>query len=74
MQKDKSGLELICISDNQLYASFQLPLEEVKELWEYQAHISFREPSQIHENLMRDRLDDIHQKVNALHKHYIGKS
>lgn len=74
LQKEKSGAELICISDNQLYPSFQLPLEEVKELWEYQAHISFREPSQIHQSLLEERVQDIQQKINELHRHYIGKA
>lgn len=73
LQKDKSGEELICISDNQIYPSFQLPLEEVKELWEYQAHIAFREPSLIHKNLVEERVQDIQQKVNELHRHYVGK-
>lgn len=73
LQKDKSGEHLLCISDNHLFPSFQLPLEEVKELWEYQAHIAFREPSQIHHTLLEERVQDIQLKVNELHRHYVGK-
>ncbi|MBK8954444.1 MAG: helix-turn-helix domain-containing protein [Saprospiraceae bacterium] len=74
LQKTPNNQEMLCISDNQLYPSFQLPMEEIKELWEYQAHISFREPSLIHQSLMDERMTDIQRKVNELHRHYIGKT
>lgn len=73
LKKDPSQNHLICISDNTQYPAFQLPFEEVKELWEYQAHVAFRDPLQIHQNLMEARLEDIREKVTELHKHYIGK-
>jgi len=74
LQLDSKTHSVLCMSDNTVYPPFVLPWEEIKELWEYQAHLAFREPSQIHQSLMEEHLEDIRWKVNALHKHYIGKA
>ncbi len=73
LQLNSDNNTLLCKSDNSLYPSFQLPYEEVKEIWEYHAHIAFREPRAVHESLMEDKLGDMQKKLNELHTHYIGK-
>ena len=73
LQLNSSNNTLLCKSDNTLFPSFQLPYEEVKEIWEYHAHIAFREPKTVHDSLMEDKLGDMQIKLNELHKHYIGK-
>lgn len=73
LQLDHDNNTLICRSDNNLYPSFRLPMEDVKEIWEYHAHIAFREPKAVHDSLMEDKLGDMQLKLNELHKHYIGK-
>lgn len=73
IQKDSQNKSLICISDNKTYPVFQMPWEEVAEVWEYQAHIAFRDPKYIHDSLTEEKLEDIQNKISDLHKHYIGK-
>lgn len=74
LQLNSDSNTLLCKSDNTQYPSFQLPYEGVKEIWEYHAHIAFRDPKTIHDSLMEDKLGDMQNKVNELHKHYIGKN
>ncbi len=73
LQNDPARKSFICSSDNPLYPPFHLPWEEVREIWEYHAHIAFRDPRMIHESLVEEKIEDIRQKVTALHKHYVGK-
>jgi len=73
LQLNSDNHTVLCKSDNTLYPSFQLPYEEVKEIWEYHAHIAFREPKNVHDSLMEDKLGDMQKKLSELHSHYIGK-
>ncbi len=74
LELNHSSNSLLCKSDNTSFPSFQLPFEEIKEIWEYHAHIAFREPKMVHDSLMEDKLGDMQKKLTELHKHYIGKS
>lgn len=73
VQLNSENNTLLCKSDNTLYPSFQIPYEEIKEIWEYTAHIAFREPKAVYESFVEDKLGDMQKKLNELHMHYIGK-
>lgn len=73
VQSDPQSKSLICISDNKIFPAYPMPWEEVGEIWEYQAHIAFRDPKYIHDSLTEEKLEDIQTKISDLHKHYIGK-
>jgi DNA-binding XRE family transcriptional regulator len=73
LEVNSTNNSLVCKSDNNIFPSYQLPLDEIKEIWEYHAHIAFREPKMVHDSLMEDKLGDMQKKLNELHKHYIGK-
>jgi DNA-binding XRE family transcriptional regulator len=73
LQHDSDQNTLLCKSDNNLYPPFRLPYEEVKEIWEYHAHIAFREPKAVYDSFVEDKIGDMQMKLNELHKHYIGK-
>jgi transcriptional regulator with XRE-family HTH domain len=68
LQEDKKAIQ--CISDNKLYPSFQIAYEEIKEIWEYHAHIGFREPKAIFDYWVDERINDIQHKVSDIHQHY----
>jgi transcriptional regulator with XRE-family HTH domain len=71
--KNPDNHTLLCKSDNSLFVSFQLPYDEIKELWEYHAHIGFRDPKIVYDILMEEKIGDMQKKVTELHRHYIGK-
>lgn len=74
LQLNQEHQAINCISDNIRYPVFQLAYEDVREIWEYHAHLAFTEPKTSFENWNEDRMGDIQKKVTELHKHYIGKS
>lgn len=71
LHNEKKALQ--CISDNLQYPSFQLPWEDVKEVWEYHAHLAFTEPKTNYDHWKNEQVSDIQKKVNELHRHYVGK-
>ena len=64
MLKDKRELQLI--SDNGFYEPYNLPFNQIAELWQYKAHIGFQDMKQSVETYVDDRISDIQQKVKAV--------
>lgn len=73
LQPNSAQKTLLCQSDNALYPPFQIPWEEVREIWEYHAHLAFNEPKAALEQLIEEKVMDIQKKVTELHRHYVGK-
>lgn len=59
---------LILSSDNTLYAPYEVDFEEVRELWQYYAHLSFSDAKLVFDQMLEERLSDIHQKVTAIYQ------
>ena len=61
---NRSGQALALVSDNPVYPPYELPFEEISEIWKYYAHISFSdEPTQQFNNNLDAKLDDIQRRV-----------
>ena len=60
-QDDKKAFTLV--SDNTLYPPYELPYEEIDEMWQYYAHLSFSDGKETLEALMDERIEDIRKKV-----------
>ena len=54
---------LLLISDNDIYAPYTLPLEEVAEIWEYYVYIGLTDPKAQMELMLDERISDIYEKV-----------
>lgn len=70
LQQDPKRNGFVCRSDNANYPTFALPWNEVRELWEYQAHIAFRDPATIHQNLLEEKIEEIRKNVADLLRQY----
>jgi len=68
LRVDKKQNCLILISDNELYLPYTLSFEEVDEIWEYYAHISFSDTRLTLQSMIEDKLVDIQKKVTELHQ------
>jgi transcriptional regulator with XRE-family HTH domain len=58
--------KLTLISDNTSYSPYDLNYEEVAEVWQYFAHLSFTDAKSSMDYVVDDRLTDMHNKINAM--------
>jgi len=70
MSKENS---VLLISDNSDYSPFTLPLDEISEIWQYYASVIRSDPAQVVGNMVDERLNAIHRKVNDIHKELSAK-
>lgn len=64
---DSENNRLVLISDNPLYMSYDISYEDIDEVWQYYAHISFSDRLALDDNRIEAQINDIHKKVNAIH-------
>lgn len=57
---------LLLISDNTVYAPYQIGYDEIAEVWEYYAHISFSDAKDDNKNRTEEQLLDIQTRVRAI--------
>jgi len=58
---------LSLISDNPVYAPYEVPLSEIREIWEHYAQLSFSESKAMLDQLLEEKITDIHNKVREIH-------
>ncbi len=63
--KDKHSLFLQ--SDNESYLPYEVGYEEVAEIWQYYAHLSFSDSKATFNFLLEEKLNDIQKKVGEMH-------
>ncbi len=68
VRKDETNNQLILISDNTSYLPYSIPYEEVHELWQYQANISFNDDHAGFFQSVESKLSEIKTKVDDLHR------
>jgi transcriptional regulator with XRE-family HTH domain len=71
VQHHKDQQSLLLISDNENYPPYDIPYEEIKEIWAYHAHLSFSDIKQSFQSALEEKIADIQVKVNQLHKKYL---
>lgn len=59
---------LLMTSDNDLYHPYKLPYNEVAEVWQYYAHLSFSDSIPSLNNVIEEKINDIHKKVNKIYE------
>lgn len=68
MYPDFNKNTLSLVSDNPTYPPVNLGFEDIDELWQYKAHISFMEPKQSYDSWMEEKINNIHSKVLDIHR------
>jgi transcriptional regulator with XRE-family HTH domain len=58
---------IVLQSDNPLFLPYEVGWEDISELWEYHAHLSFSDTKQNFENHIDERITDIQRKVTDMH-------
>ncbi len=71
VKKDTLQNQLILRSDNESYLPYVIDYEEIDEIWEYYAHLSFSDSKASFYSILEEKLDDIQQKVRDLHTKHI---
>ena len=58
---------LTLTSDNELYAPYEISFTDIREIWQYYAHLSFSDSKQLLDNMVEDKLSDIQKKVTEMY-------
>lgn len=64
---DKKINALILISDNPFYLPYEIAFEDVDELWQYYAHLSFNDAPASHEDKFETQLAELNRKLSDIH-------
>ena len=59
---------LILVSDNDLYLPYEMQFDEIQEIWQYYAHLSFSDSIAVFRDMMQEKINDIQRKVTAINK------
>ena len=55
-------------SDNEIYLPYEMPYEEIAEIWEYYAHLSFSDSRATFHYMLEEKLNDIQKRVREVHE------
>ncbi len=64
--KNDKRKSLILISDNPTYAPYEIQYEEVAEIWQYYAHLSFNDDKRTIDNRVEERIIDIQKSIEEI--------
>lgn len=73
VKPDLIGKKLILISDNDNYLPYEIDFQEVDEIWQYYAHLSFSDSKYTFNYMLEEKLQDIQRKLNAVHDVVVKK-
>ena len=68
VRPDFAAQRLVLISDNDSYLPYDISLEEVDEIWQYYAHLSFSDARFTFNSMLDDKLQDIQKKLSEVHQ------
>lgn len=71
VRKDHENNKLVLISDNDIYFPYSLSYNDIDEVWQYYAHISFSDEKLEKDMMMQAKITDIQKKVSDIHKRYV---
>ena len=63
---NKARKTLALVSDNELYPPFEIGYDEVGELWEFYACLSFTDAKKMYGDKLLERVEDIYDKLNQM--------
>jgi transcriptional regulator with XRE-family HTH domain len=61
------------VSDHPDYPPVSIPMEDLTEIWQYRAHISFSDPLDHFKDWSEFQFSDLVKKVNEIHKEVVSK-
>jgi transcriptional regulator with XRE-family HTH domain len=64
---DFNNKRMILNSDNEVYLPYIIPYDEIAEVWQYYAHVSFSDTKPTFMTTVDNKIQDIHRKVSELH-------
>ena len=65
---------LILMSDNAMYMPYEIAFDEIAEIWEYYAHLSFSDEKKSIEHKVEDRIVNIEKHIEEIKGHIRGAS
>jgi transcriptional regulator with XRE-family HTH domain len=65
---DYAAQRLVLISDNESYLPYDISFEEVDEIWQYYAHLSFSDARFTFHTMLEDKLVEIQKKLAEVHQ------
>lgn len=63
---------LLLKSDNEIFRPYTLNYNEITEIWQYYAHVSFNDSFSTFNQLLDEKLSSINQKVTEIHEQIIN--
>lgn len=72
VRPDFAHEQLMLISDNDSYLPYAIPFDEIAEIWQYYAHLSFSDVKFSFEHMLEEKLQDLQRKMNEIHQKVIG--
>ncbi|MBT8228951.1 MAG: helix-turn-helix domain-containing protein, partial [Bacteroidia bacterium] len=70
VRNDQENQCLMLISDNEVYLPYTLSYEDIDEIWQHHAHISFSDTKQSLNDKIESQIADIQRKVSRIHDKY----
>lgn len=64
--RNENRKSLILMSDNSVFAPYEISFEDVAEIWQYYAHISFSDEQQASEDRIEERMIDIQKNIEEI--------
>jgi len=65
---DSDNQRLLLVSDNNLYLPYKIDYDDIDEIWQYYAHVSFSDDPKELGLKVEAQISDIQQKVSDLHE------
>ena len=70
VRRNNNDNSLMLFSDNEIYLPYKISFDDIDEIWQYHAHLSFNDDRKDYGLKTESQLTEIHKKVDALHKKY----
>lgn len=66
VKNKKEDKKLILSSDNESYVPYEIDYNDISEIWQYYAHLSFSDAKSTFNYILEEKLTDIQKKVNEI--------
>ena len=60
--------KITLISDHDVYLPYSISFDEIAEVWQYYAHLSFSDSKVTFNYMMEEKINDIQRKVSGIHE------
>lgn len=65
---DKKNNQLLLSSDNEVFLPYELPLDQVGEIWQYYAHLSFNDDKKVVATKLESQMEELMKRVVEIQK------